>query len=182
MIYWGLPVSLILSKPQQDSTPVIAFLIAVYFVIPISLISCIHYILFGKSRPRWLPKLKSMWVGIYSWIVINLSTFISFGIVIPFIDPYLHSYYKYGNFGFTDTEASWLSAIWLITATYLYQTEYLLRRWLTANSKRVTRSSVSNKSVFNNSALSDIDIELNRLRGDMGFYKMKGKGKSKPNR
>lgn len=85
LIYWGLPVSWILSKLRQDPTPMIAFLFTVYFVIPIILISSIHYILFGKSSPRWLPKLKSLWVGFYSWIAINLSTLVSFGLVIPFI-------------------------------------------------------------------------------------------------
>lgn len=136
LIYWGLPVSRILSKLQQDPTPMISFLFTVYFVIPIIFISSIHYILLGKSSPPWLPKLKSLWVGFYSWIAINLSTLVSFGLVMPFIHRSRFSPYQLGYSPLTDTEVSWLIAIWIITAAYLCHSEYLLKRWLVTNFKK----------------------------------------------
>lgn len=142
LMYWGLPVSLILSKLQHDPTPTRAFLIAVGLAIPIILISCIHYILFGKSRPRWSPKLKSLWVGCFSWIAIVTSTLVSLGCVLPFIDTYRLGYYELG-FRFTDVEVSCLNTIWIITAAYFCHAEYLLKRWLVANFKKVPRSSSS---------------------------------------
>lgn len=178
LIYWGLPVSLILSQ-KQDSTPIIAFLSTVYFVIPIILISSIHYILFGKSSPRWLPKLKSLWVGFYSWIAINLSTLVSFGLVIPFIERYPSSHYESSYFKFTDVEVFWLSSIWLVTAAYLNHGEYLLKRWLSANF-RTPHPAASSQPTGKNFAIDDVGVELDNLRGQMGLHKMKGKDKPKP--
>lgn len=145
LIYWGLPVAWIVSI-RHDATPIIAFLFTVYFVIPIILISSIHYILFGKSSPRWLPKLKSLWIGFYSWIAIIVSTLVSFGLVIPFIERYPLNYYQSSYFRFTDVEVFWLSSIWLVTAAYLYHTEYLLKRWLVANFKKAPHPSATSEA------------------------------------
>lgn len=181
LIYWGLPVSLILSQ-KQDSTPIIAFLSTVYFVIPIILISSIHYILFGKSRPRWLPKLKSLWVGFSSWFAIIVSTLVSLGIVMPFIYRSKFSLYQLGYFPLTDTEVSWLIAIWIITAAYLCHAEYLLKRWLVTNFRKVYKPSVSSQPMGKNLIIDNVDVELDNLRGQMGLHKTKGKDKPKPKR
>ena len=177
MVYWGFPVLRILSVLQEDPTPVIAFLIAVGFVVPIMLISYVHHILFGKSRsslPRWLPTPKSLWVGFYGWVVINLSTVVSFGLVIPFIDTYGFRYeWRYS--GFTETEATWLSVIWLITAAYLYQIEFLIQRCLALKSKTANTSAAGNKPESKASNVDDVDVEFDRLRGQMGLHKMKGR-------
>lgn len=179
LMHWGLPVSLILSKLQHDPTPTRAFLIAVGLAIPIILISCIHYILFGKSRPRWLPKLKSLWVGCFSWIAIVASTLVSLGCVVPFIDRYRFSY---DEFRFTDTEIRCLNTIWIITAAYLCHAEYLLKRWLAANFKQVPRSSSSSQPISENFVVDPVDVELDNLRGQMGLHKMKSNNKPKPKR
>jgi hypothetical protein len=182
LMHWGLPVSLILSELRRDPTPAIAFLFAVGFVIPFGLISSIHYILFGKSRPRWLPKLKSLWIGCFSWIAIVVSTLVSLGFVLPFIDRYRLSYYELGDIHFTDTEVSCLNTIWIITAAYLCHAEYLLKRWLAANFKQVPRSSSSSQPISENFIVDAVDVELDTLRGEMGLHKIKGKGKPKPKR
>lgn len=182
LTYWGLPVSLILSKLQHDPTPTRVFLIAVGLAIPIILISCIHYILFGKSRPRRLLKLKSLWVGCFSWIAIVASTLVSMGCVLPFIDRYRLSYDELGGIRFTDTEVSCLNTIWIITAAYLCHAEYLLKRWLAANFKQVPRSSSSSQPISENFVVNPVDVELDTLRGEMGLHKIKRKGKPKPKR
>lgn len=142
-MYWGLPVTLILSKLQRDPKPMLAFFIAFGFVMPIFLTACIHYILFGKSRPYWLPKIKSLWIGCYSWIVAIASTLVSFVLVIPFIDKYHWSYYELRYFRFSNTEVIWLTSIWLVTAAYLYHIEYLLKRWLAKNFKQLPHPSAT---------------------------------------
>lgn len=180
LIYWGLPVAWILSKLQHEPTPIIAFLFTVYFVIPIILISSIHYILFGKSSPRWLPKLKSLWIGFYSWIAINLSTLVSFGLVIPFTYRSKFSPYQLGYFPLTDTEVSWFIAIWIITAAYLCHAEYLLKRWLVTNFRKAYKPSVSSQPKRKNLIIDDVGVELDNLRAQMGLHKMKGKDKPKP--
>jgi hypothetical protein len=181
LMYWGLPVSLILSELWRDPTPTRIFLIAVGLAIPIILISCIHYILFGKSRPRWSPKLKSLWVGCFSWIVIIASTFVSLGCVLPFIDRYRLSYFELGDIHFTDAEVSCLNTIWIITAAYLCHIEYLLKRWLAANFNQVPRSSSSSQTISKNFVVDPVDVELDNLRGQMGLDKMKS-NKPKPKR
>ncbi|HCF30152.1 MAG TPA: hypothetical protein DEV81_23795 [Cyanobacteria bacterium UBA11049] len=180
LMHWGLPVSLILSELQHDPTPIRVFLIAVGLAIPISLIFCIHYILFGESRPRWLPKLKSLWVGCFSWIAIVVSTLVSMGCVLPFIDRYRLSYYELANFRFTDTEVSCLNTIWIITAAYLCHIEYLLKRWLAANFKKVPRSSSSSQPISENFVVDPVDVELDNLRGQMGLHTMNSNNKPKP--
>ena len=182
LMYWGLPVSLILSKLGRDPTPTRVFLIATGLAIPIILISSIHYILFGKSRPRWLPKLKSLWVGCFSWIAIVVSALVSLGFVLPFIDRYRRSYFELGDIHFTATEVSCLNTIWIITAAYLCHAEYLLKRWLAVNFNQVPRSSSSSQPISENFIVDAVDVELNNLRGEMGLYKIKGKGKPKPKR
>lgn len=180
VVYWGLPVTLILSKLQQDPKPMLAFFIAFGFAIPIIVISCIHYILFGKSRPYWLPKIKSLWVGFYSWIVAIASTLVCFVLVIPFVDKYHSSYYRLRYFRFTDTEVMWLTSIWLITAAYSYHIEYLIRRWLAKNFKQTSRPFATSQSVSNNPNIDDVDVQLDNLCGQMGLHKMKRQGKSNP--
>ena len=182
LMYWGLPVSLILSKLGRDPTPTRVFLIATGLAIPIILISSIHYILFGKSRPRWLPKLKSLWVGCFSWIAIVVSALVSLGFVLPFIDRYRRSYFELGDIHFTATEVSCLNTIWIITAAYLCHAEYLLKRWLAANFNQVLRSSSSSQPISENFIVDAVDVELDNLRGEMGLHKIKGKGKPKPKR
>ena len=181
LMYWGLPVSLILSELWRDPTPTRIFLIAVGLAIPIILISCVHYILFGKSRPRWLPKLKSLWVGCFSWIAIVASTLVSLGLVLPFINRYRLSYYEIADFRFTDAEVRCLNTIWIITSAYLCHIEYLLKRWLAANSKKVPRSSSSSQLISENFVVDVVDVELDNLRGQMGLHKMKS-NKPKPKR
>ena len=181
LMYWGLPVSLILSKLRRDPTPTRAFLIAVGLAIPIILISCIHYILFGKSRPRWSPKLKSLWVGCFSWIAIVMSTLVSLGLVLPFIDRYRLSYFELSDIDFTDIEVSCLNTIWITTAAYLCHIEYLLKRWLAANFNQVPRSSSSSQPISENFGVNPVDVELDNLRGQMGLHKMKS-NKPKPKR
>lgn len=181
LMYWGLPVSLILSKLRRDPTPTRAFLIAVGLAIPIILISCIHYILFGKSRPRWSPKLKSLWVGCFSWIAIVMSTLVSLGLVLPFIDRYRLSYFELSDIDFTDIEVSCLNTIWITTAAYLCHIEYLLKRWLAANFNQVPRSSSSSQPLSENFVVDAVDVELDNLRRQMGLHKMKS-NKPKPKR
>lgn len=179
-IYWGLPISLILSNFQKDRTPVITFLVSVGFILPSVLISYIHHITFGKYPShwhRWLPTAKSLWIGFYCWVVIILSTVFSFVLVIPFIDTY--SFLQPPYYSFTEIEATWLRVIWLITAACLYQAEYLLRHRLRVNSKTASNRFTSSKREYKNADIDDIDVELNRLRGQMGLHNMKKKGKSK---
>lgn len=67
--------------------------------------------------------------------------------------------------------------VWLIIAAYFYQVEYLVRQHLIFRLKIVLKKF---KSVRKASEVDDLDIELNRLRGEMGITQMKATDKSSP--
>lgn len=67
--------------------------------------------------------------------------------------------------------------VWLIIAAYFYQFEYLMRQHLISKLKIVPKKL---KLARKASEVDDLDIELNRLRGEIGITQMKATDKSSP--
>jgi len=65
------------------------------------------------------------------------------------------------------------TVLWLVNAANFNQIEYLVKRRL------ISANSISSKPGSSTSNLdSDLEVELNRLRGEMGLTQMKAKSKS----
>jgi hypothetical protein len=69
----------------------------------------------------------------------------------------------------------WL-VIWLIIAAYLYQVEYIIRQRVIPKLKIAIQNYQSRRKAYK---VDDADVELNRLRGEMGITRIR-KGKAKP--
>ncbi|MBD0343711.1 MAG: hypothetical protein ICV63_02500, partial [Coleofasciculus sp. Co-bin14] len=117
--------------------------------------SYLHHFLFGKRLPRyprWLPSPNSLWEGVYAPIVMLLGFVAVLLIFVPFLIPTCN----YGTVGQIDycleltgrelvkyeyRMAQIAGVIWLITASYLYQAEYLTRKRLIPNLNAALRNS-----------------------------------------
>lgn len=66
--------------------------------------------------------------------------------------------------------------IWLIIAAYFYQIEYVVRQRFIPKLKVTVQNHQSGHKAYK---VDDADVELNRLRGEMGISRIR-KGKAKP--
>ena len=67
--------------------------------------------------------------------------------------------------------------VWLIIAAYFYQVEYLVRQHLISRLKIVFKKFKPVRKAFE---VNDSNVEINRLRGEMGITQMKATDKSSP--
>ena len=122
-----------------------------------------------------LPGLISWWEGLYGWLVIVLATLTATALCTVFLPLFNLSYEKI-IYGYSQAEIkiqAIFTVLWIIDAANLYQIEYLVKRRL------ISVNSVSSKPTTSISNLdSDLEAELNQLRGEMGLTQMKATGKS----
>lgn len=133
--FWGALIGMALSDVMKRPEALLWFL-GLVLLASILVFSFIHHFLWGKpsaSLPRWFPSSKSLWAGLYASIVMVLAIIVGVLCVLPF-----HNFETYSQ-TVLETEAGWFSVIWFVTATYLYQAEYLIRRRFTSES-RTTRT------------------------------------------
>lgn len=128
------------------------------------------------GRPQGLlPGLISWWEGLYGWLVIVLATLTATGLCTVILPLFNLSYEKI-TYGYSQAEIkiqAIFTVLWLVNAANFYQIEYLVKRRL------ISANSISSKPAISTSNLdSDLEVELNRLRGEMGLTQMKAKGKS----
>jgi len=93
--------------------------------VPFLLLSYVHHFLWGNQPANWprkLPGPRSIWEGFYALVVMVLS-FLVCTVLLSF-----HGFSR--DYHPTDIEVKWLTAIWFVTAAYLYQVEYIIRRSL----------------------------------------------------
>lgn len=123
-----------------------SFFRALGLIIPLSvtILSYIHHIVFlNKSKTtytRWLPSPRSLWEGFYAPIVALLSLIMVVVLILPFfpivpscnygaefeLASCIGSYQaEISNYLTTIAEVS--TVIWVVTAAYLYQIDYLIR-------------------------------------------------------
>ncbi|MEG4210867.1 hypothetical protein QT994_12580 [Microcoleus sp. S13_B4] len=141
--FWIAVIGITLSAIQQDMG---SFLRALGLIIPLSvaILSYIHHILFfDKSKTpytRWLPSPRSLWEGLYAPLVALLSVIMVVVLLLPFF-PIVSSCnygaefelascvgsYKAEVSNYLSTIAEVSAVIWVVTAAYLYQIDYLIR-------------------------------------------------------
>ncbi|QIR36946.1 hypothetical protein HCG51_09490 [Tolypothrix sp. PCC 7910] len=142
--FWGITLSAITNRIE-----ILILAIVLGVLAPLFLIAYVHYFfisLFKMQRisnnwPLYLPPINSLWEGFYAEVVLCLSLLFSIIILLPFFpilkcneqeivlnscslltQQYLRLYFdKY----YLDEIGA---TIWIITAAYLYQAEYLFRQ------------------------------------------------------
>jgi len=145
------------------------------------------------------PGLVSWWEGLFGWLVIALSTLTTLSVlilIIPLFDleyhhRYYYHYYWYNyywdsdywhNYYWDNTNLLLCCEItWIVCAALIYQIEYLFKRKLIsiyANNLNPLSSNPS-KNQLDHSPNS-VDVELNRLRGDLGSNQIKKGKESSP--
>ncbi|MEH2054568.1 hypothetical protein [Nostoc sp.] len=147
----------------------------------------------SNKLPKWIPTLNSLWAGFYGTVVMGLSFIL---ILIIFselafsscnfyydIPKYLDSctghltgratngiLYSIENNDFLSQR--WF-IIWMFTAAYLYQLEHLLIKRFIPKLKLIVQSF---QTRYKSGSINQTDLEIDRLRGDMGLTQMQ-KGK-----
>lgn len=117
-----------------------------------------------------LPGMMSWWEGLYAWLVIAISTLIA-ALFSTILLPLFNLSYARSVEYYTQIQNNIIIIFGLFQISgmaLIYQIEYLVRqRIIFAYSvPKETDASKSNNDL-------NIDIEVNRLRGEMGLHKMK---------
>ncbi|WP_413198949.1 hypothetical protein [Nostoc piscinale] len=149
----------------------------------------------NRKLPKWMPNLNSLWEGFYGSIVMALSFLIILTIFTQVAFSACHTYYGISSelsrcagrlTGYTTRtmlnsiesnsfiDRYWF-IIWIITASYLYQIEYLAKKYLVNQFKNKFHT-FKDKHIKHR--VDDTDKELDRLRADLGLTQMK-KGKQR---
>jgi hypothetical protein len=127
----------------------------------------------SAQHPRGFPTWRSWREGLTGIIVMGLSLTISVFVVLWYRPDLI------GNPDLvtqSDKEeiATFLGIVWLISAAYLYQWDYLVRKKRTRKQKKRKSSSVAIETKSPpQPRVDEIDIELNKLRGEMGIHQIK---------
>ena len=139
--FWSLVLGGTLALITERLELLLSFL-GLGLIVSVLVLSYLHHFLFGKSPPQypqWLPSPRSLWEGFYAPIVILVAFVPVVIILVPFFLP---------NCSYTITEqleycveltrrelanyeyrmAQIGALIWLISALYLYQADYLIRQ------------------------------------------------------
>lgn len=117
---FGIALANILKRPET-----LLWFLGLALLVDILVFSYIHNFLCGKPSkrwPRWLPSPKSLWEGLLASIVMSLAIMVGVLCVMPF-----HNFEYYSQAAI-ETESKWFGSIWLVTAAYLYQVEYLIQQ------------------------------------------------------
>lgn len=154
--FWSLALGGVLALITTHLELLLLFL-GLGLLVSVLVFSYLHHFLFGKSLPRyprWLPSPRSLWEGFYAPIVMLLAFVAVLLILVPFLIPNCN--YEVSEqiaycFKPTGRElalyeyrmAEIAAVIWLISAVYLYQAEYLIRHRLIPNLNAALRNSES---------------------------------------
>lgn len=121
-----------------------------------------------------LPGIISLWEGLYGWLVLVVSTLLAM-LTCTFLLPFFNLSYLKPIQYYTDSDKNIIALFglfWVIAGALIYQLEFLFkRRLLSAHS--VIHKEDKSKDNLN----SGIDLEIDKLRGDMGLTQI-NKGKS----
>lgn len=82
----------------------------------------------------WNPGLISWWKGLYSWLIIFLSTIITIGVLDFLVIDVSSVRYLY-NGRHDNLIVSIIAVIWVTAAAYFYHFEHLVKRSIIANNK-----------------------------------------------
>jgi hypothetical protein len=167
-------------------------------ILPIFIITFTHHIfhifikkLFPKIQSPemqnvqgYIPKIVSIWEGLYGWLVICLSSLIAFLSIIFIILLFDVDFDESSRF-YNDNEGLILTIIgfsWITTAALIYQVDFSFKRILlsisSANSIQKNTSQESNISPKQKSQVDPLDLEMNKLKGNNGLTEMERPKKS----
>ncbi|MBD2439045.1 hypothetical protein [Nostoc sp. FACHB-110] len=120
----------------------------------------------GKTQGI-LPGLMSWWEGLYGWLVIIVSVLTAF-LFSTFFLPVFNISYDKPIIYYTEYQRIIIGIFGLFyisTASVIYHIEYLVKR------RYISIYSVKKESVINkNNPVIEVNIELNKLRNEMGIY------------
>ncbi|MBE9038037.1 hypothetical protein [aff. Roholtiella sp. LEGE 12411] len=186
--FWGFILS-----STTNHLEILVLFVGLGILLPMFLVAYLHsfFMSLWKKQstlpywPRWFPNANSLWEGFYSQMVMLLSFLMTIVIILPFLplrkcqyqeiltycsvineavfDEYVEKYY------FDKIAVS----IWIVTAAYLYQAEYLFRQRFIPKVKSILKKYQSKPQSYNT---NNTDLAIDRLRGDMGITQMR-KGK-----
>ncbi|MHC5757901.1 hypothetical protein [Nostoc sp.] len=147
----------------------------------------------SNKLPKWIPSLNSLWAGFYGTVVMGLSFMLILTIFSELAFSSCNLYNKipeyfngctghltgsatneiFYNIENNDFLSQRWFMIWMFTAAYLYQLEHLVIKRLIPKLKVILQNfKIRHKSY----SVDRTDLELDRLRGDMGLTQIK-KGK-----
>ncbi|NDJ22719.1 hypothetical protein GS682_13960 [Nostoc sp. B(2019)] len=183
--FWGFILSLI-----TNDFKILIIFVVLGILLSIFLVAYIHsfFVSLWKKQstlpywPRWFLNPNSLWEAFYSEIVMFLSLLMSLVIILPFI-PLSHcQYQEILTYCSAISEAVFdeyvekyyiekiAVSIWIITAAYLYQAEYLFRQRFIPKVKLILKKYQSNRQ---SPIIDSTGIDVDRLRGYMGVIQMR---------
>ncbi|MEH2223309.1 hypothetical protein [Nostoc sp.] len=172
-------------------SPELFFIFTILLILsPIPIISlthhCLHLLIsrfiseiqapeIGRTQGL-LPGIMSWWEGLYAWLVIAISTLISFLfsiILIPLFNPnYDRQLEYYTQLENINNIILMFGLFYISAGALIYQIEYLVRhRIISAYSGNVKKD--TSESNINLDTEKNTEKEVNRLRGEMGLHKIK---------
>lgn len=186
--FWGIFLSTIVAEFAASPAHFFIF-ISLALLVSAIVFAYLHHLFFKNSPPnwpRWLPGPFSLGEGFYAPVVMVISTFTVLITVIPFLpilecglqtSSYAQSYcfQQYMNQYQLDKVAI---GVWIFISVYLYQFEYLIRQHFTRKKQQKSNVKLEPKKKLNKT-----EIELSKLRGEMGLTQaQKGVLNSTPTR
>lgn len=154
---------------------------ALVLLLPIAILAYVYHVLtlilnaksISAKHPRGFPTWRSWREGLTGVIVMGLSLSLSI-LVVLWYRPDLLGDRDFMTQSEKETIAAFGASIWFISAAYLYQWDYLVRekRSRQVKKRKPTATAIEKKSPLAK-PVDEIDIELNKLRGEMGLNTIK---------
>lgn len=129
------------------------------------------------GKPKILPiGLLSWWEGLYGWLAIAVSTLVTLGgmaLTISFYDINYHKIEDLSDLGVNFKIEVYFGIIWFINIAYIYHIEYLVRRRLIFAYSNRNKINMTGSKKFQTDLDYNPDLELDRLRSQMGVNQMR---------
>lgn len=163
--------------------PVLLAIAALVLLLPTTILAYVYHVFtlimdvksISAQHPRGFPTWRSWREGLTGVVVMGLSLTISVLVVFWYRPDLI---LDADGMTQSDREAfvTFVTSIWLISAAYLYQWDYLVRKKRARKAK--SRKSISTATAIEKKSpisppVNEIDIELNKLRGEMGIHQIK---------
>lgn len=163
-------------------------ILALVIVFPIILLTYTYQILtiafnarsLSPHLPRWIPSPSSWQQGITATLVVGFSSLICI-LLLCWYRPDLmlgEESWRHAQF---DRIAEGMIPIWFVVAAYLHHWDYLVRQTRAKKRRRKVNKidRVPNRAVSKPKPkrtpkpIDEVDIELNRMRGELGLHQMR---------
>jgi hypothetical protein len=159
-------------------------IVAAFLLIPTTVLAYIYHIFtlifdaqsLSAKHPREFPTWQSWREGLTGVIVMGISISIAFAVCLWY-HPHVLFSRKFLTRAEQEAIINCFAIAWVIAAAYLYQWDYLARQKRQRQQNR-RKSLAQNASQIQKldkpkDPVNPIDIELNKLRGEMGLHQIK---------